>query len=104
MSDFAKGSQHNSILIKWKFSLQKVVDWFCAYNCSKQSFPISTLGFAINLNKLIELNKKNFKSFNLDPNTDLIEFISKNVQMDELEGKFCKEVKNGLKLKNSISI
>ena len=34
----------------------------------------------------------NKKSFNLDPNTNLIELISKNLRPDELEGKLCEEV------------
>jgi hypothetical protein len=70
-----------------------VIDWFCAYNCSKQIFPITSLGFGINLNRLIEINKTTFKSFNLDPDINLIELISKNIRPDELEGKLCKEVK-----------
>ncbi len=70
----------------------KVVDWFCAYNCSKESFPISIVGFGITVNELIEINKKTFKSVNIDQNSDLIELISNSLTIDAFEGKFCKEV------------
>ena len=70
----------------------KVIDWFCAYNCSNEPFPISIVGFGITVNELIEINKKTFKSVNMDQNSDLIELISKSVSIDAFEGKFCKEV------------
>ena len=72
-----------------------MLDWFCAWNCSKQTFPADFSGFAITLRKLFQINDASggsiFLHDDLNP-VDFLALLSKHLSYTDLEGKNCEEV------------